>query len=439
LAQFRSTADILDLALANGGEVTNGNSPYETQILNYLNRVHFTLIAGGTIPVGKDATVEIDEVWPWAKSKTPLLLELQPKYETGTITLTIDSEIGAFSAAPSISLKGYHIKVSNRDEWFKIASHTAASTAFELDSAYPDATGSGFVYEAVKLDYELIPSYIVIDQSNDKFQFQKVLASTVTATLTHGSYTPAQLATHVAAVATAATTVITITGSYSTITRKFSFVSDLAGASAFYINGVGDQSEFSVHKTLGFDDELSSNAATQTSAYVLGGICRLVEPFKINKGSAKGGSIYGIDTETFQRNYPFPTISEGIPTKFTVIKESSNGTFTVRFNAYPEEKTRIEVEHVAIPRDLKDSSLSIPLIPRKHSDVLEDAATFYLMLNKSDDRAMTYATLMQGKLKAMVSQHRGAQVRSGEFFGQIIPRRDLMGGGRRKLFPRDPY
>jgi len=60
VAQFRTTADVLDLALANAGEVTNGNSPYETDLLNKLNRVHFTLVAGGTIALGKDSSVQID-------------------------------------------------------------------------------------------------------------------------------------------------------------------------------------------------------------------------------------------------------------------------------------------------------------------------------------------------------------------------------------------
>ncbi len=435
MAQFRTTADILDLALQNAGEVTNGNSPYETQALNYLNKVHFALIAGGTIPVGKDSTVEIDEVWSWSRAKSPMILELQPKYETGTILLTQGSEAGTLSVASAASLAGWHLKVDGRDEWFKIASHTAAGTAIELDAAYPDETGAALVFKAMKLDYDLIPDYIVVNDSNNKFQFSKVLNTVLTATLTNGTYTPSALATHVATVATTAAAGPTITGAYSATTRKFTLTSDLAGATAFYIVGNGTLAEFSIHKDMGYDDETSSaSAASQTSTYALGGISRLIEPFKIHKGVTRDGGIYGVDSEAFQRGYPFSLIDEGIPERFTVIKESSNGTYTVRFNRYPEEKTRIEVEYVAIPRDLKDNSSSVPLVPRKHVDVLEDAATFYIMLNKSDDRAQTYSALMQGKLKAMIAQHRGAQLRAGKNFGQIVPRPDLCSGKRKLMY-----
>lgn len=436
MAQFRTSADVLDLALIAAGEVTNGNSPYETQALNYLNRVHFALIAGGTIPVGKDTTIEIDEVWPWSKAQRPIILELQPKYDTGTIAVTLGSEAVTLSSAPSYSLAGYHINFTGRDEWFRVASHTAGATALELDSAYPDASGS-LSFTAAKLDYDLVPSYLTIDSTNNKIQFQKAASTPLTGTLTAGAYTPDALATHVASVITATAGGPTVTGAYSAITKKFTFTSDLAGSTIFQIIGNGTQSEFSAHKILGFDDETTSSAAAQTSTYVLGGIARLIEPMKIHKRAE--GSVFGIDAETFQREYPFSLIEEGQPDRFCVLRESPDGILTVRFNRFPSEKTRIEAEHVAVPRDLKDSSSSIPLVPRKHLDVLEDAATFYIMLNKSDDRAQLYAGLMQGKLKAMIDQHRGSLVRYGKDFGQIIPRRDQLYSRRRRLFPTEPY
>lgn len=438
MAQFRSTADILDLVLINGGEVTNGNSSYETQVLNYLNRVHFTLVAGGTIPLGKDTTVEIDEVWPWSKCKNPIILELQPKYNTGSVTLTLGSEVGVFSAAPTISLKGYHFKIDNRDEWFKIAEHTANSVNFEIDGAYPDASGSGLTFIAVKLDYDLVPDFITINSGNNKFQFQKVAGTTLTATLTNGVYAPADLISHVATVVTTAASGPTITGSYSTTTRKFSLISNLAGPTVFIIIGNGDQAGFSSHRILGYDDVASSSAGTQTSTYVLGGVTRIIEPIKIHKGSGDG-SISGVDSEAYQRNYPINSVREEYPTRFSVIKESTDGTLTLRFNAYAAYKTRIEIEHVSVPHDLKDDSTSIPLVPRKHVDVLEDAGTFYLMLNKSDDRAQTYAQLVQGKLLAMISQNRGVLVRAGKNFGQTIPRVDQLGRRQRRQFPEEPY
>lgn len=429
MAQFRTTADLLDNALQQAGEVTNGNSPYETQVLDYMNRVHYTLVAGGTIPIGKDSTVEIDEMWPWTRAHRPIILDLQPK-STGAALFTLNSAAGVFSVAPTISLNGYFISIDGQDQWYRIASHTAASTAFSIDSAYAGTTGTGN-YTAIKLDYNLTPSYIVIDTLNQQIQVQKLAGTTLTGTLTAGSYTPAALATHVAAVMTTTLAGPTVTGAYDAVTKLFSFTSDLAGATSFIIVGNGSQAQWSVHKTLGFDDIVTTSAATQTSTYILGGICRMVEPFKLTKSTE--GSIYSVDAETMARSYPLSQIQQGVPTRFCVLKERFDETITVRFNMYPDAVTRIEIEYVPVPRDLKDDAQSIPLVPRKHVDLLQDAATFYLMLLKSDDRMQIYSSLVQGKLNAMISQHRGSLLRAGKNFGQIVPRRDLLISGKRRF------
>lgn len=433
MAQFRTTADILDLALQKAGEVTSGTSPYETQALDYLNRVHFALIAGGTIPIGKDASVQIDEVWPWSRSKKPLILELEPKYDTGSITLTNDSEAGTFSTAPTDSLVGWYLREDGHDEVYRIAKHTAGGTAFEFDSHYLGTTGSSKTFKTFKLDYDLIDEHIVIDVTNNKLQFQETAGTTLTATLTSGLYTGTQLATQVQTQLNATGGTPAYTVSYDTLTKKFTIASDRAGGAVFILVGTGSQTGFSAHKTLGFDDENTTNAASITSTYILSGICRLIEPFSVCRGTSREGNIYGLDPETFQRDYPFPLIDEGLPSRFTLIKELSDGSMTVRFNRYPTESTRVEINYVPIPRDLKDNTSSTPRVPRKHVDVLEDACVFYLMLDKSDDRAQTYAQLLQGKLNAMISQNRGLLIRAGKHFGQIIARPDLISARRRRL------
>lgn len=438
MAQFRTTADILDLALTNAGEVTNGNSPYEADLLNKLNRVNYALISGGTIPLGKDVTVEIDETWPWAKARRPLILELQPKITTGTITLTLGSEAGTFSSAPSVSVAGWYLHISGYEGTYRIASHTASATAFELDGAWPLASLSGGSFTLYKLDYDLVPDYLVVDSTNNKIDFKKTSGGSVlTATLTAGSYTPAQLATAVGTAMTTAASGPTITAAYNSTTKKFTITSDGAGSTTLLpMFATGTNQLQSAHKLLGFDDEDLTAALTQTSVYVLGGISRLQEPMKLQRGSNQ--LIFGVDGEAFTREFPFAEIEEGNPDRFSVISEDSDGIFRVRFNKYPSDKTRVEVEYVPVPRDLKDSAGSVPVIPRKHVDVLEDAATFYIMLLKNDDRAPAYAQLVSGKLSAMISQHRGQQQRTGEDFASIIPRRDQI-AARRKIFPEEPY
>lgn len=430
----------MDLALANAGETTNGNSPYETELLNKLNRVHFSLVAGGTIALGKDATVEIDETWPWAKAKRPLVLELLPSV-SATVTLTLDSENGTFSSAPQInssnvSLAGWFFSVAGKEGTYRIASHTSGATAFEIDASWPLSSVSGGTATLFKLDYDLTPSYIVIDSSNNKLQFQESAGVTLTATLTAGSYSPSALATEVQTQlnTTGGTPVYTVT--YSAVTKKFTIASDRGGAAVFVLVGTGDQSLFSAHKTLGFDDENTTNAASVVSTYILGGIARLGEPMKALRGGFQ--DICGVDSEAFAREFPLVSVMSGTPDRFTVIAEDSDGSLRVRFNRYPSDKMRVEVPHVPVPRDLKDSSSSIPLVPRKHADVLEDAATFYIMLLKNDDRAQSYAALVQGKLTQMISQHRGQLMRTGENFGSVIPRLDMT-TRKRNLFTGEPY
>lgn len=426
----------MDLALSNGGEVTNGNSPYETRVLGFLNRVHHAIVAGGTIPIGKDATVQIDETWPWAKARNPIIIELQPAYTTGNITISRGNDVATFYPAPSISLEGYHLQIPGREEVFKIAAHAANETTAYLDSSYPDASVTQVAFVAFKIDYALIPAHLIVTDMNNKIQFQKTAGTTLTGTLTNGVYSPSELAPHVAAVMTTAASGPTITGSFSSLSGKFSFVSDGAGSTTLLIVGDGVLSATSIHSVLGFDDATSTAGLTQTSTYVLGGISRLVEPFKIHKGI--GTIVTSVDPETLSRNYPLRGTPKGNPDRFAVLRETADGLFTVRFNKYPDVRTRIEIEHVPVPHDLKDSDSSIPLVPRKHIDVLEDAATFHLMLLKSDDRMQIYAMQVQGKLNAMIAQHRGQLVRTGKFFGQIIPRREMLNRNRPTL-AQTPY
>lgn len=414
----------MDLALQAGGEVTNGNSPYEAQVLGYLNQVHMTLISGGTIPIGKDATVEIDEVWPWSKADKPLSIELQPKYDTGTVSLTEGSPAGTFSSAPAVSLEGHFLRLPGKPGVFRIDSHVAASASFYLGTAYTGATASGLSYEAIQLDYKLLPGFITTNSENDQLQFQTTAGTTITVAMTHGVRSPADHAAYIQTLLTANGGASTYTATYSSLSRKFTLTSTLAGTPAQSFILVGTESNYSHHKTLGFDDENTTSAASHTSTYALGGIARLVEPMKINRGLGKESGIFGTDAESFARSFPLDTIPEATPDRFCVVREDEDGLLTVRFNGFPREKIAVSVDYVPIPRDLKDNSYSIPLVPRKHIEVLKDAAVFFLMLCKSDNRMQVHANLLQGRLLAMIAQHRGSLQRSGEFFGQIIPRRD---------------
>lgn len=434
MANFRTTADILDSILLRSGEVTNGNSAYESRALQYLNRINHAIIAGGN-----EFETEINEPWLWAEAEEPMIIELQPKYNTGTISLTNGSEVGAFSAAVTDSLKGWHIKVEGRDGVYKIAKHDAGATAFELDGAYDGTTGATLTYRAIKLDYELVPSYIKIDDTNNKMDFEETAATELTATIASGSYTPSDLA---AAIDTALTSAgaSSYTISYSDRTRKFTLASDRAGGGGTFklLAASGSNTDAGIWATIGFDDEDQADAASHTGAYILGGISRLTEPFTMHKGNdidrfGNGRDSFLIDKNRFKREYPINRVTEGYPTRMTKIIEKPDGSVWVRFNKYTETTTRIEIPYIPVPRDLKDNAVSVPTIPRKYLDVLEYGTASELLFEKEDTKWEGYALKAKAKLGAMMLNNRNEIERTSEDYGQIIAREDLLSRNRKKF------
>lgn len=145
-----TTAELLDDALTKSGEKIDGTSSFEADALKYMDTFYKTILAGGNM-----FNVDLAEPWSWAKAKFPGVLILEPAYATGTIAVTQDSTTGAFSTAPSVNLTGRYLKLSDRPEVYRIASHIAGQTAFTLDAPYADTTTSAISYKAIKLDYEL--------------------------------------------------------------------------------------------------------------------------------------------------------------------------------------------------------------------------------------------------------------------------------------------
>lgn len=130
------------------GEPTDGTSDYNAAALRYLNRAYQAVWMGGS-----EFAPEINETWWWLKAHASLTL--QPIIDAGTIDVTNDSTSITFSSAPSSSLAGWHIKVDDHADVFKIASHTGGAAGATLDLAYTGETDSAADYEAFKLDYDL--------------------------------------------------------------------------------------------------------------------------------------------------------------------------------------------------------------------------------------------------------------------------------------------
>jgi hypothetical protein len=422
VAQFRSTADILDEILQKAGEVTNGNSPFETLAVTYANKVHHAIIGGGNI-----FNLESDEPWVWARSRFPLVLEMLPAYITGTITCTQNDINVVFSAGSSTSLEGWHFQVNGKPTVYKIMQHTAAGTQAQLDSSFVDSSGT-YNFRCFKLDYEIMPTYMYIDNFNDRIDFQETAATTLSTTLTHGAYTPSNLFSHVIArlgsVGTAS-----YGGSYDSVLKQFNVTSSV---SFKLLGGTGPNKRRSGLPLIGFDRTDYTGAQSYTSTYTPNQIARLIEPFKIF--SFEGGEpfIYSSEPIKMQEDYPISQTNQRIPDRFVRLTEENDGAVWVRFNAYPREKTKVVMDWIPVPLDLQDNAASLPALPRGDVDTLIHGAAAYIAFDKEDTKFDGFLNLCKAGLEAMRKKNRALLFRTGETFGQQVPRADL-DGQRRKF------
>lgn len=436
MANFRTTADLLDGVLRRCGELTSdlGTSPLQPAALLYLNQLHQTIICGGN-----ELEVDIDESWIWARARRPIVVNLNPPITTGSVTLTQGSTAGTFSSAPqlnssNVSVEGWYLKPTNGPEVYRIATHTSGLTTFSLDAAFPQSS-YGSTYSCFQLEYELVPSYLVVDQYNDRLDFISRGTTAQNATLTHGTYTPAALATHAAAVLTAAdTNVNTYTGAYDSIQRTFSFTSNLGGTATalFSLVGNGTNSYRSGWNELGYDFSTQSGSASYGAAYPIGYSARLTQPGRIYYGyqfgfGAESGQITNVDPIAFERDFPLIDIQQGTPQHFCIVGEKAlDGKLTVRMNKYPAQAMRVEFEYIPWPKDLQNNAQSVPRIPRKYVRVLEFGASYYLLLDKKSEQAAQYLALAQQMLKGMMKANRQELLKTGRNFGAVIARADLM-------------
>ena len=429
MAQFRTTADLLDKILTKAGEPTNGNSPYEADALEYANLIHHYILSGGN-----ELEVDVDEPWVWARAKYPMTIELLPKVTTGTVSMTNSSEVGAFSSGPASSVRGWYLRLDGQDTVYRIASHTAGATAFEIDGHFMGTTDATANYKIFKLDYELVPSLLVVDRFSDKIDFEETASTELTATLTHGAYSPSDYATHVKTQLDSAGG-STYTISYDADTRKFTLASDLGGGGGTFklLCQSGTNALRSAYETLGFDVADQATSASHTSTYIFGGISRLMEPLTIHGLSSRRASLELQDQGALSIRSPLPLVEEGAPTFASIVRRDEDGHWTMRINSYPADSLRVEIPYIPVPRDLKDNAQSIPLVPRNDSQVIIYGASYFLLLDKEDTKAGDMLSLFQRKLKAMLHKNRSLLQRGSESFAEINPRADMVDERRKGL------
>lgn len=152
MANAYSTADLVKGTLQRCGELTDGTSPLHQLALKFVNRAYSDILKGNSV-----FAPEVREVWTWARQTATLVI--LANYNSGSVTFTTGSTAGTFSVAPTVSLVGYNLQIVNQPNsqmvsWYKIATHTASSTAFTLDFQYVEASGT-YSFNAIPLTVDL--------------------------------------------------------------------------------------------------------------------------------------------------------------------------------------------------------------------------------------------------------------------------------------------
>lgn len=152
MANFATTADILEVALRQAGEVYREATPLYSKALEYLNYSYRLVLAGPS-----EFDLDFNEPFSWAREETPAILTLKGAYEVGTVALSNGSSTATLSAIPadSLSLKDYHLKVDGRPEYYRVMAHTAGTDELTLDAPFIGVDSPTAKYKAVKLIYDL--------------------------------------------------------------------------------------------------------------------------------------------------------------------------------------------------------------------------------------------------------------------------------------------
>ncbi len=361
----------------------------------------------------------------WARSRQPIVLELSAPYTSGAVTFTVNDINITFSVIPTASLEGWHIQATGKSTVYKIVKHNAGEASAVIDSSFVNDSGS-YVYRAFRVDYDIQPVYMYIDSLTDRVDFREG-GSALTASLTHGSYTPANLVAHVVTKIAAAGTA-SWTGAYDTVLQQFSVTSSVTAA---MLGSTGNNSRRSAMSLLGYDQRDYTAATSFTSSYTPNSISRLIEPLKIFGASCDKPYIRSTDPIKMQEDWPMSLVEQRVPSRFCRISEDGAGAISIRFNAYPKDKTKVVVDWIPVPRDLQDNAASFPRIPRSDIDVLIHGAAAFIAFDKEDTKFDTFMKLVGSGLAAMQKKNRALLMRTGEAFAQITPRADLADNQRR--------
>ena len=157
MANYTTSADLLDDALDRAGEPIDGTSDFNTAAIRYLNRGYQAIWKGGG-----ELVPEVDEVWWWLRKDGQGVLTLLPVLSTGTVSVTNISASITFSTGPTASQVGRHFKVTDHADIFVVTAHTAGETGATLESVYTGTTDGTAAFKSILFDYTLASDVLYV-------------------------------------------------------------------------------------------------------------------------------------------------------------------------------------------------------------------------------------------------------------------------------------
>jgi len=151
MANYETTRDLIDTVLTQCGELTDGSSPYEDDVVKYLNEFNLQAHAGASM-----FDIDSSAAYSWAKATNDGVLILVPPYQSGFVNVTNGSNIATFTIPQGFDVSGWVFHAENDNETYRIISNGDPFSEFTLDSIYLGSTGQK-AFKIYKLDYDLAP------------------------------------------------------------------------------------------------------------------------------------------------------------------------------------------------------------------------------------------------------------------------------------------
>jgi hypothetical protein len=395
MSNFRSAYDLKNGILRRSGELTDGTSPYDSIAIEYANGIYQSILAGAS-----EFDLDLGQPWIWAKSKYPAILTLEVPYSDDAVDLTNGSATGAFTVAPIDSQAGKYLKLDDRPEVMRIVSHAAGATAFTIDVAYNNETITNATYKAIKLDYDLTsgiqrligPMSVFADQSLG--EDRDFVVSELDSQVMKKKF-PIQSVTE--GIPTTFSQIYEVDG---TITVRFNqYVNKATRLEYDYIP---IQSDLIVKSFT--DSAVSAGSDTITIS---------------GHGFQNGDQIQLTTSGTLPTGLSVDTLYFVVSASATTFKLSlTSGGTAIDITAASGGGTH----YVS----------TVPVLPREARVAIEYAATYWVMMDKNDDRSTSFLQLAQAKLRALIEASRKERQMASKDRGRLVPRPEL--NGHQRLF-----